>query len=69
MSFDQNRRALERIEHGAVDVLDWGALGFTIHTLYGVFENYMLKIPDIRPALLDDKSTFVKNIRALADAI
>ena len=41
---EQNKRAWDRIEHGAVDPLDWGALGYTIHTLYGVFENYMSRI-------------------------
>ena len=40
----QNLRAWRRIESGANDVLDWGALGFTLHTLYGVLENYFLRI-------------------------
>lgn len=39
-----NKRALERIEVGAKDVLDYGALAFTIHNLYGVIENYFLRI-------------------------
>lgn len=39
-----NRRAWIRIEGGALDPLDWGALGFTLHSLYGVYENYFLRI-------------------------
>lgn len=39
-----NARAWERIELGARDPVDWGALGFTIHTLYGVLENYFLRV-------------------------
>lgn len=39
-----NRRAWLRIENGADDPLDWGALGYTLHTLYGVLENYFLRI-------------------------
>lgn len=39
-----NRRAWGRIRAGADDSLDWGALGFTLHTLYGVMENYFLRI-------------------------
>ncbi|MFP4377074.1 MAG: hypothetical protein ACLFP4_08525 [Spirochaetales bacterium] len=40
----RNSTAWERIEHGARDPVDWGALGFTIQTLYGVLENYFLRI-------------------------
>jgi len=39
-----NARAMDRIRAGADDPIDWGALGFTIHTLYGVAENYFLRI-------------------------
>lgn len=41
---EQNARAWERIEAGASDQLDVGALGFTLHRLYGVLENYFLRI-------------------------
>ncbi len=41
---DLNKRAWERIENGADDVLDYGALAYTIHTIYGVMENYFLRI-------------------------
>ena len=40
----QNARAWERIESGANDPIDWGALGFTLHRLYGILENYFLRI-------------------------
>ena len=39
-----NARAWRRIQSGAVDVLDYGALAFTIHTIYGLLENYFLRI-------------------------
>ena len=40
----QNRRAWQRIQNGAVDPIDWGALGFTLHSAYGVLENYFLRV-------------------------
>ncbi|NBF39606.1 MAG: hypothetical protein GVY14_04265 [Spirochaetes bacterium] len=40
----RNETAWERIRQGANDPVDWGALGFTIQTLYGVLENYFLRI-------------------------
>ena len=40
----RNRTAWERIEHGADDPVDWGALSFTIQTLYGVLESHFLRI-------------------------
>lgn len=40
----ENTRAWERIEHGADDQLDWAALGYTIHNVYGVIENYCLRV-------------------------
>ena len=39
-----NTRAWDRIESGANDILDYGALAYTIHTIYGVLENYFLRI-------------------------
>ncbi len=41
---DRNNTAWERIQHGADHPVDWGALGFTIQTLYGVLESYFLRI-------------------------
>ena len=39
-----NSRAWDRVESGAIDMLDFGALAYTIHTIYGVLENYFLRI-------------------------
>lgn len=39
-----NTRAWDRIVAGANDPVDWGALGFTIQTLYGILENYFLRV-------------------------
>ena len=40
----ENQRARERIDAGAKDTLDYAALGYTIHSLYCLFENYLLRI-------------------------
>lgn len=39
-----NCRAWDRIQGGANDPIDWGALAYTIHTLYGIAENYFLRV-------------------------
>ena len=39
-----NAQAWERIQNGARDYLDWGALAMTLHTAYGLLENYFLRI-------------------------
>lgn len=39
-----NIRAWVRIKEGATDILDYGALAFTIHNIYSVLENYFLRI-------------------------
>ncbi len=41
---ERSRTAAERIRAGADDPVDYGALAFTIHTLYGVLENYFLRV-------------------------
>ncbi|MFW5994529.1 MAG: hypothetical protein ACOCRN_00315 [Spirochaetia bacterium] len=41
---ERNRTAAERIRAGAHDPVDYGALAFTIDTLYGVLENYFLRV-------------------------
>jgi hypothetical protein len=40
----QNTRAWERIQAGSSDPLDWGALGFTLHSAYGILENYFQRV-------------------------
>jgi hypothetical protein len=39
-----NERASQRIAAGANDQLDYAALGYTIHNIYGVIEGYCLRI-------------------------
>lgn len=39
-----NRKAWGRIEAGADDYVDWGALALTLHSAYGVMEGYFLRI-------------------------
>lgn len=40
----QNERATERLNRGATDDLDYAALGYTVHNIYGVIENACLRI-------------------------
>ena len=39
-----NQRAETRIQKGATDELDYAALGYTIHNIYGCIENTCLRI-------------------------
>jgi hypothetical protein len=41
---EKNHQAAGRISAGAVHELDYAALGYTIHNLYCLFENYFLRI-------------------------
>jgi len=41
---EQNTRATARILAGATEDLDFAALGYTIHNLYSLLENYALRI-------------------------
>jgi hypothetical protein len=52
----ENARAWGRIEHGATDRLDWAALGYTIHNVYGVIESYCLRIAKFFENGLDGES-------------
>ncbi len=54
--FEENRRAQGRLDHGAIDRLDWAALGYTIHNIYGVMENYCLRIATFFENGLDRES-------------
>jgi hypothetical protein len=40
----ENAQAMERIEHGARESLDFAALGYTIHNIYCLMENSFLRI-------------------------
>lgn len=39
-----NEEAWARIESGAEHVLDWSALGYTLHTVYTGMENYFVRV-------------------------
>ncbi|MFZ4617433.1 MAG: hypothetical protein ACOYM2_14725 [Rectinemataceae bacterium] len=53
---EENRRAQGRLDHGAIDRLDWAALGYTIHNIYGVMENYCQRIAKFFENGLDSES-------------
>ncbi|MEW5818177.1 MAG: antitoxin [Spirochaetota bacterium] len=40
----ENERAWGRIQAGAKDSLDYAALGYTIHNIYCLLENYFLRV-------------------------
>ncbi len=40
----QNRRAENRVVGGSPEDLDWAALGYTIHNIYSLVENYFLRV-------------------------
>ncbi|MFW6260593.1 MAG: hypothetical protein ACOC6J_03315 [Spirochaetota bacterium] len=40
----KNAEALSRIDAGAIDELDYAALGYTIHNLYSLIEGYAVRI-------------------------
>jgi hypothetical protein len=70
---EKNVRANARIEQGAVDELDWAALGYTIHNIYNAMEGYFLRVAKffenmISPQswhreLLDRMSLAIPNVR------
>ena len=39
-----NQKAAERIKAGAIDYLDYAALGYTIHNLFSIMENGCFRI-------------------------
>ncbi len=41
---EENEQAMARIEAGARENLDYAALGYTLHNLYCLMENYFLRI-------------------------
>ena len=53
---NQNARAMQRIENGADDELDYAALGYTVHNLYSIIENYALRIAKTFENSLGDSS-------------
>jgi hypothetical protein len=49
----KNRRASDRIQGDRADELDWAALGYTLHNLYNLLENYFLRIAKFFENALD----------------
>jgi len=54
--FLSNQKAIERIKAGAVDFLDYAALGYTIHNLYSLMENGCFRIAKFFENNLSDES-------------
>jgi hypothetical protein len=52
----KNRRAWKRIQQGNAEELDWAALGYTIHNIYNLLENYFLRISKFFENSLDPLS-------------
>ncbi|MBA7543364.1 hypothetical protein ES705_35695 [subsurface metagenome] len=52
----KNRKAESRIQQGRADELDWSALGYTIHNIYNLLENYFLRIAKFFENALDPVS-------------
>lgn len=70
-----NRRAWDRIEGGSEDVLDYGALAYTIHTLYGedldpaqtaAVQAALFRLLDGFPGIHE---AYCEKLRALAEAV
>ena len=53
---EQNERALNRIYEGEADDLDYAALGYTIHNIYSLLENYALRIAKVFENEIGDSS-------------
>jgi hypothetical protein len=52
----KNKRAWQRIEGGSAEELDWAALGYTVHNIYNLLENYFLRISKFFENSLDPLS-------------
>ena len=53
---EKNRRATERARLADADEFAWAAVGYTIHNLYCLFENYFLRIAKFFENGLDSSS-------------
>jgi hypothetical protein len=52
----ENARAWKRIHEGADDSLDYAALGYTLHNIYCLFENYFLRVAKFFENNLDQEA-------------
>jgi hypothetical protein len=62
----ENARAWRRILEGATDSLDYGALAYTLHNLYCLFENYFLRIAKFFENALDPETWHRDLVRRMA---
>ena len=53
---EKHRRAVERADMAGDDELAWAAVGYTIHNIYCLFENYFLRITKFFENSLDSGS-------------
>ena len=66
---ETNRRALDRIAGGAADELDYAALAYTIHNIYGVIEGYCLRVARFYENGLEGDSWHADLLRRMTLAI
>ena len=52
----KNKRAWQRIEGCSAEELDWAALGYAVHNIYNLLENYFLRISKFFENSLDPLS-------------
>lgn len=52
----KNERARQRVEQSGSEELDWASLGYTIHNIYNLLENYLLRISKFFENSLDPLS-------------
>jgi len=52
----KKERAWQRVEQGSFEELDWAGLGYTIHNIYNLLENYFLRISKFFENSLDPLS-------------
>ena len=66
-NWDLNRRAWERIHQGADDILDWSALGYTLHVVYTSMEELqtLLKRVKVSPGSRIEKRLNLVNANIL----
>ncbi len=66
---ETNRHAVERIAGGGVDELDYAALAYTIHNIYGVIEGYCLRVAKFYENGLEGESWHADLLRRMTLSI
>jgi hypothetical protein len=62
----ENEKALRRIHQGAEDSLDYAALGYTLHNIYCLMENYFLRIAKFFENSLDSETRHRDLVRRMS---